>query len=31
LLLLFVGIHNAWDNMLYIVLELSKPQNASQD
>ncbi len=28
-LLLFIGIHNAWDNVTYIVLELS--QNKSQD
>ncbi|MBV9020135.1 MAG: hypothetical protein JOZ71_05415 [Ktedonobacteraceae bacterium] len=31
LLLLFIGIHNAWDNVLYITIELSKPQNKSQD
>jgi len=31
LLLLFIGIHNAWDNVLYIVIELSRPQNKSQD
>jgi len=30
-LLLFIGIHNAWDNVLYIVIELSRPQNQSQD
>jgi len=30
-LLLFIGIHNAWDNVLYIVIELSQPQNRSQD
>jgi hypothetical protein len=30
-LLLFVGIHNAWDNVTYIVLELSQPQNQRQD
>ncbi len=30
-LLLFTGIHNAWDNVLYIVIELSRPQNKSQD
>jgi hypothetical protein len=30
-LLLFIGIHNAWDNVLYITLELSQPQNKSQD
>ena len=30
-LLLFIGIHNAWDNVTYIVIELSQPQNKSQD
>jgi hypothetical protein len=30
-LLLFIGIHNAWDNVLYITIELSKPENKSQD
>ena len=30
-LLLFIGIHNAWDNVLYITIELSRPQNKSQD
>jgi hypothetical protein len=30
-LLLFIGIHNAWDNVLYIVFELSRPQDKSQD
>jgi len=30
-LLLFIGIHNAWDNVIYIVIELSRPQNKSQD
>ncbi len=30
-LLLFIGIHNAWDNVLYIAIELSRPQNKSQD
>jgi len=30
-LLLFIGIHNAWDNVLYIAIELSHPQNKSQD
>jgi hypothetical protein len=29
--LLFIGIHNAWDNVLYIAIELSRPQNKSQD
>jgi hypothetical protein len=31
LLLLFIGIHNAWDNVTFIALELSQPQNKSQD
>ena len=30
-LLLFIGIHNAWDNVTYIVLELSQPENKRQD
>jgi len=30
-LLLFIGIHNAWDNVTYIVIELSQPENKSQD
>src|SRR6266699_2846627 len=30
-LLLFTGIHNAWDNVIYIAIELSRPQNKSQD
>jgi hypothetical protein len=28
---LFTGIHNAWDNVLYIAIELSGSQNKSQD
>ena len=31
LLLLFIGIHNAWDNVLFIAVDLSQPQNKSQD
>jgi hypothetical protein len=31
LLLLFIGIHNAWDNVTYIALELSQPQNKRLD
>ena len=31
LLLLFIGIHNAWDDLTYITLELVLPQNTSQD
>jgi hypothetical protein len=30
-LLLFIGIHNAWDNVIYIAFDLSRPQNKSQD
>ena len=30
-LLLFIGIHNAWDNVTYAVLVLSQPRNTSQD
>jgi hypothetical protein len=30
-LLLFIGIHNAWDNVTYIVLQLSRPENKNQD
>jgi hypothetical protein len=30
-LLLFIGIHNAWDNVSYIALELSQPENKRQD
>jgi hypothetical protein len=30
-LLLFIGIHNAWDNVTYIVLELSQQENKRQD
>src|SRR5258707_160769 len=30
-LLLFIGIHNAWDNVTYTAIELSQPQNKSQD
>ena len=31
LLLLFIGIHNAWDNVTYTAFELYRPQNKSQD
>jgi hypothetical protein len=31
LLLLFIGIHNAWNNVTYIALELSRPQNQRRD
>jgi hypothetical protein len=30
-LLLFVGIHNAWDTVTYLAIELSRPENKSQD
>jgi hypothetical protein len=30
-LLLFTGIHNAWDNLTYIAIERSQPENKSQD
>jgi hypothetical protein len=26
-LLLFIGIHNAWDNVTYLILEFSQPEN----
>jgi hypothetical protein len=30
-LLLFTGIHNAWDTVIYIAIERSQPENKSQD
>jgi hypothetical protein len=30
-LLLFIGIHNAWDNVTYIAIELIQPENKRQD
>src|SRR5207244_13501775 len=30
-LLLFTGIHNAWDNVIYLAIELSRPQTKSED
>ena len=30
-LLLFIGIHNAWDNVTYIAIELTQPKNKRQD
>ena len=30
-LLLFLGIHNAWDNVTYIATELSQPEDKRQD
>jgi hypothetical protein len=30
-LLLFIGIHNAWDNLTYITIDLPQSQNKSQD
>src|SRR5712691_20392 len=29
-LLLFIGIHNAWDTVIYVALERSQPENKSQ-
>ncbi len=31
LLLVFIGIHNAWDNVTYIAIEFMQPENKSQD
>jgi len=31
MLLLFIGIHNAWDVVTYTAFERSRPQNMSQD
>ena len=31
LLLLFIGIHNAWDTVTYLTIEYSQPGNKSQD
>ncbi len=31
LVLLYIGIHNAWDNVAYIAIELFRRQNKSQD
>ncbi|HLZ62182.1 MAG TPA: hypothetical protein VKR06_34995 [Ktedonosporobacter sp.] len=30
-LLLFTGIHNAWDTVTYVIVERSQPENQSQD
>ncbi len=30
-LLLFIGIHNAWDNVTYVAIDLSQPENKRQD
>jgi hypothetical protein len=30
-LLLFIGIHNAWDTVTYLAIEYSQPENKSQD
>jgi hypothetical protein len=30
-LLLFIGIHNAWDNVSYLVITQSQPENNSQE
>ena len=31
LLLLFSSIHNAWDTVTYVAIELSQPENTNQD
>ncbi len=31
LLLLFTGIHNAWDTVTYVAIVLSQPENTNQD
>jgi len=31
LLILFIDIHNAWDNVTYTAIELSQHQHKSQD
>ena len=31
LMLLFTGIHNAWDTVIYVAIERSQPENKSQD
>jgi hypothetical protein len=31
LLLLFIGIHNAWDTVTYLAIEYSQPENKNQD
>jgi hypothetical protein len=31
ILFLFIGIHNAWDTVTYIVLQRSQPENERQD
>ncbi|MFL5654219.1 MAG: hypothetical protein ACJ8CB_08585 [Ktedonobacteraceae bacterium] len=31
LLLLFTGIHNAWDTVTYLAIEYSQPENKNQD
>jgi hypothetical protein len=31
MLLLFIGIHNAWDTVTYVATDLSQPENKSQD
>ncbi len=30
-LLLFIGIHNAWDTVTYVAVKASQPENKSQD
>lgn len=31
ILLLFIGIHNSWDTVTYIIIEYAQPENKSQD
>lgn len=31
IMLLFIGIHNAWDTVTYIAIEMAQPDNKSQD
>jgi len=31
LLLLFTGIHNAWDTVTYVAIYLPQPENTNQD
>lgn len=31
IMLLFIGIHNAWDTVTYIAIDMAQPDNKSQD
>jgi hypothetical protein len=31
ILFLFIGIHNSWDTVTYVVIQLSQPENKRQD